>query len=106
VAGDALRKKEAKNDATKIAKDLLQLAVATAGSDLELAKRQASLARRIMLKFNIRFDWSLRRFYCHGCKQLILPGVNARVRLGPRKMILLTCNECGFVNRKKLGGHA
>ena len=36
-----------------------------------------------MLKFNVRYDWSLKRFFCHGCKGLLYPGVNARVRLGP-----------------------
>jgi len=85
-----------------VARNLIQAAVSTAGNDLGLAKEQAALARRIMLKFNIRYPWQLRRFYCHGCKELILPGVNARVRLGPSKMLLVTCEDCGHVNRKKL----
>jgi len=92
-----------KGEATSVAWNLLQLAVLTAGSDLDLAKKQASLARRIMLKFNIRYSWQMKRFYCHGCKGLILPGLNARVRLGPGKMLLMTCEDCGRVNRKRLG---
>lgn len=91
-----------KEEATAIARNMIQLAVSTAGSDLDLAKEQAALARRIMLKFNVRYSWQLRRFYCHGCKGLILPGVNARVRLGPSKMLLVTCRDCGHVNRKSL----
>ena len=91
-----------KEEATNVARNLIQAAVSTAGNDLGLAKEQAALARRIMLKFNIRYPWQLRRFYCHGCKELILPGVNARVRLGPSKMLLVTCEDCGHVNRKKL----
>ena len=97
-----MRKREAKNEALKVAQALIQLAVLTAATDLALAKEQASLARRIMLKFNIRYDWSLKRFYCHGCKGLIVPGVNARVRTGPGKTLLTTCDECGHVNRKML----
>jgi RNase P subunit RPR2 len=91
-----------REEATAIARNLIQLALSTAGTDLDLAKEQAALARRIMLKFNIRYSWYLRRFYCHGCKGLMLPGLNARVRLGPSKLLLVTCQDCGHVNRKRL----
>jgi RNase P subunit RPR2 len=74
----------------------------TALLDPELARQQASTARRIILKFNLRLDWRLKRFFCHGCKALIFPGLNARVRIGPRKMLLVTCTDCGHVNRKSL----
>ena len=89
-------------EATRIARNLIQSSVSTAGRDNALAREQAALARRVMLKFNIRYPWPLRRFYCHGCKKLILPGMNARVRLGPNRMLLVTCKDCGRVNRKKL----
>jgi RNase P subunit RPR2 len=97
----AIKKKEAKRQATTAAKTLLELAASTAQDDPDLAKQQAALARRLMLRYNIRFSWELRRFYCHGCKQLIVPGVNARVRLA-RGMVLTTCANCGRVNRKSL----
>lgn len=97
-----MRRKEVKREATELARGLIEMAIITAGSDIALAREQASLARRIMLKFNIRYDWSLRRFYCHGCKGLILPGLNSRVRIGPGKVLIMTCNDCGHVNRKRL----
>ena len=97
----AMKKKEAKMHATIAARTLLQLSVFTAYDDLELAKRQAALARKLMLRYNIRFGWNLRRFFCHGCKELMVPGVNARVRLA-KSMILTTCATCGRVNRKSL----
>lgn len=84
------------------AKALLELAASTAPGDLDLAKQQAALARRLMLRYNIRFGWDLKRFYCHGCKELMVPGVNARVRLAGG-MVLTTCANCGRVNRKSLG---
>jgi RNase P subunit RPR2 len=68
---------------------------------MDLAKQQAGLARKLMLRYNVRFDWSMRRFYCHGCKGLIVPGVNARVRVA-KSTILTTCANCGRVNRKTL----
>ncbi len=87
--------------ATRAAKTLLELAASTAQDDLGLADQQAALARRLMLRYNIRFGWELKRFYCHGCKRLMVPGVNARVRLAGG-FALTTCANCGRVNRKRL----
>jgi RNase P subunit RPR2 len=97
-------KKQAKVDATEAARTLIATAVETSKTDLDLARRQAALARRVMLRYNVRFDYSLKRFTCHGCKKLLVPGVNARVRLsgGPQKVLRVTCLECGRVNRKIL----
>ncbi len=94
-----MKKKEIKEEATRVARKLVDLAVSSATTDPALARKQAESARRVMLKFNIRFDWSLRRFYCHGCKKLLIPGMNARVRLA-RKIIRITCSDCGYINRK------
>jgi RNase P subunit RPR2 len=97
-----VNRREAKKEATKVARRLIEMAVVSAGSDMELARGQASLARRMMLKFNIRYDWSVRRFFCHGCKGLIVPGINARVRIGPGRRLMVTCGDCGRVNAKKI----
>jgi ribonuclease P protein subunit RPR2 len=97
----AIKKKESKRHATTAARTLLVLAASTAKDDLDLAKQQAALARRLMLRYNVRFGWELRRFYCHGCKQLMVPGANARVRLAGG-FVLTTCASCGRVNRKRL----
>ena len=95
-----MKNREVKAEAARIARKLLELAIENSDSNLELSKKQAKLARRILLKFNLRLDWRLRRFYCHGCKRLIIPGINARVRLGHGATVLrLTCIECGHVNR-------
>ena len=96
------RRASAKADAAEAAKSLMGHAVRMSASDLALAKRQAGLARKVMLRYNVRLDYSLRRFICHGCKKLIVPGVNARVRLnrGRPPIIRITCLECGHTNRK------
>jgi RNase P subunit RPR2 len=98
-----VKRREAKREAARIATSLVQIAAETAPSDRELARLQAALARRIALKFNVRLDWRLKRFYCRGCKELLYPGINARVRLGPRRTLLITCTDCKHLNRKKLG---
>jgi len=96
------RKRRPKAEAGKVAEELLERAVSTAGRDPKLAGEQAELARGVMLKFNVRLDGSRERFHCYGCKRLGVPGVNARVRLagGGQKVLRLTCLECGHANRK------
>jgi ribonuclease P protein subunit RPR2 len=98
-------RKAAKDDAAALAKLLTESAVSLSHTNLPLAQEQAALARRIRLRFNVRLDPSLRRLTCRGCKSLIVPGVNARVRLGHGKptVLRITCSECGRVNRKIVG---
>lgn len=95
-------RESAKAAAAAAAKSLMDYAVKTSAEDLAIAKRQAELARKVMLRYNVRLDYSRKRFICHGCKKLIVPGINARVRLGRGKppVIRITCLECGFTNRK------
>ncbi len=97
-------RKAAKEDAAALVKLLTESAVSLSHTDLKLAKEQAALARKVKLRFNVRLDPSLRRFTCRGCKSLLVPGVNARVRLGHGRptIIRITCAECGHVNRKVL----
>jgi RNase P subunit RPR2 len=94
-----------KADAASIVKLLTESAVNLSHTNPETAKEQAALARKVKLKFNVRLDPSLRRFTCRGCKGLLVPGVNARVRLGHGKTTVLrvTCTDCGHVNRKVVG---
>ena len=91
-----------KDDAGALAAFLTESAVNLSHTNPAVAKEQAALARRVKLKFNVRLDPSLSRFTCHGCKGLLVPGVNARVRLGHGKTTILrvTCTDCGHVNRR------
>jgi RNase P subunit RPR2 len=94
--------RRSKEDAASIVRMLTESAVSLSQTDPDMAKQQAALARKVKLKFNVRLDPSLRRFTCRGCKGLLVPGVNARVRLGHGKTTILrvTCSDCGHVNRK------
>ncbi len=94
-----------KEDAAAIVRLLTESAVELSHTDPAIAKEQAALARKVKLKFNVRLDPSLTRFTCRGCKGLLVPGVNARVRLGHGKptIIRVTCLECGHLNRKIVG---
>ncbi len=94
-----------REDAASIVKLLTESAVSLSHTDPTIAKEQAALARKVKLRFNVRLDPSLTRFTCRGCKGLLVPGVNARVRLGHGKttIIRVTCADCGHVNRKVVG---
>jgi RNase P subunit RPR2 len=97
-------RKAAREDAAELVRQLTESSVILARRNLAMAKEQAALARRVRLRFNVRLDPSLKRYTCRGCKSLIVPGVNARVRLGHGRpaVIRITCSECGRVNRKIL----
>ena len=84
---------------------LMDSAIRSGRDDLEVGKDLAQTSRGLRLRYNIKLPRSQRRFVCRGCKALIIPGVNARVRLGHGKTAVLriTCDECGRVNRKILG---
>ena len=94
-----------REEAAAVVRLLTQSAVSLSHTNPAIAKEQAALARKVKLKFNVRLDPSLARFTCRGCKGLLVPGVNARVRLGHGKTTILrvTCAECGHVNRKVVG---
>jgi len=94
-----------KEDAAAIVRFLTESAVSLSHTNPAVAKEQAALARKVKLKFNVRLDPSVTRFTCRGCKGLLVPGVNARVRLGHGKVTILkvTCLDCGHINRKIAG---
>jgi ribonuclease P protein subunit RPR2 len=98
-------RRRAKEDAAELVAFLTESAVNLSHANPTMAMEQAALARRVKLKFNVRTDPSLTRFTCRGCKKLLVPGVNARVRLGHGKPTILrvTCADCGHVNRHVVG---
>jgi ribonuclease P protein subunit RPR2 len=100
-----VKARRAKEEATVLVAFLTKSAVDLSHTNPSMAREQAALARRVKLKFNVRLDPSLTRFTCRGCKGLLVPGVNARVRLGHGKQTILrvTCTDCGHVNRKVVG---
>ena len=76
---------------------LFKLAHETIHIDANLAQRYVAIARRIAMAAKIRLPREYRRMICRHCKKFILPGVNCRVRLQPRREphVVITCLECG-----------
>jgi len=74
-------------------------ALLIAKTDLLLAQRYGDIARDLMLKNNIRLPYIKKRFFCKGCKKLIVPGINSKIRI-KNKIILTICMECSHIYRK------
>tara|TARA_B100001245_G_scaffold135076_1_gene100203 strand:+ start:205 stop:510 length:306 start_codon:yes stop_codon:yes gene_type:complete len=74
-------------------------ALVIAKTDLILAQRYGNIARDLMLKNNIRLPYEKKRFFCKGCKKLIVPGINSKIRI-KNKIILTICMECSYIYKK------
>ncbi len=81
---------------------LVRNALETVKSDEELAQKHATLAKKISTKFRVKLPYEIRQLYCKKCKRFIVPGMNARVRIGRTsvKAVRITCLKCGHVYRK------
>ena len=81
---------------------LVHKAISNARKNPELAQRQASLAKRLSMKYRVRMPYELRMSFCKKCKKFIAPAINARIPLGRSdvKSIRITCNFCNHTYRK------
>ena len=61
-----------------------------------LAKRYVRLARKISSRYRVKIPRKAGSYICRGCNSLLMPGVNARVRLASSKRyIIYKCGDCG-----------
>lgn len=63
-----------------------------------LSHRYAELARRIQMRYKVRFTPEQRRCICKSCRHFLKQGRNCRVRLTKSKASY-TCLDCGSVMR-------
>lgn len=70
----------------------------------EISRKQLKVARRILLKFNIRMPYPDKLFFCRKCKSPLLIGVDSKVRIvnSPKLHIRVSCLKCGNVYKKFL----
>jgi ribonuclease P protein subunit RPR2 len=64
----------------------------------DLADRYVDIARRISMRHRVGIPGELKRHMCKNCCGYLAPGVNARVRIDGRN-ILITCQRCGGIKR-------
>ena len=64
----------------------------------DLADRYVDIARRISMRHRVSIPRELKRNVCKNCCGYLAPGINARVRIDGRN-ILITCQRCGGIKR-------
>lgn len=96
----------ARQQAKEIARERIDILVKSAlkEKDKALAARQAYQAKKIAMRFRVRFPYEARQLFCKKCKAFIVPGRSARVRVGRAKTraVRITCLRCGHTYRKVL----
>ncbi|MCD6504609.1 ribonuclease P [Candidatus Bathyarchaeota archaeon] len=93
--------KELREIAERNIRELLDLALKIFHKDRELARRYVDMAFRIAMKTRTRIPKEYKRLVCRKCRNLLIPGVNCRVRLQPRREphVVVTCLNCGRIVR-------
>ncbi|MGB9675182.1 MAG: ribonuclease P protein component 4 [Candidatus Nanoarchaeia archaeon] len=94
-----------KSDWKKIASERIDIlfkeaeAAAKTGN-IDRATRYLFLARKLAMKFNLRFSREQRRKFCHKCYTWLQPGKNVQIKLNPKlKAVEYICKACGHINR-------
>ena len=59
----------------------------------ELSHRYVHLARKIAMKYKVKFPKELKRRFCKHCYNYLVPSVNCRVRLTQKKVVY-SCLNC------------
>ena len=97
------RSRRRKSDRKKDAESAIRHLSDTLESNLSRHVRIAdSAARQIIAigkKHVIRPASEIKRKICRSCKKSLSPGVNSRVRISSKK-IIITCLECGRMMRQ------
>jgi ribonuclease P protein subunit RPR2 len=68
---------------------------------MDQADRYVDMARRVGMRYNVRFRPEQRQRFCKACYRYLLPGSTSRTRLN-RGRSVTTCLRCGHVTRRPL----
>jgi len=80
---------------------LFRLAKEVIHKDPGLAQHYVRVARKIAMAVRLKLPKEYRRQICRHCKSFILPNVNCRVRIQPKREphVVITCFNCGKHSR-------
>ena len=89
---------------------LIEFSKQAHSEDPKLANRYVSIARNIAMGTKVAIPASLKRYICHNCKELLVPGRNMRFRINNKKhygtYVSVTCLSCGHITRYIIKGRA
>ena len=93
------RKSDRKNEAEAAIRNLSDALEDSLGERVEVADSAARQILAIGKKHAVRPASKIKRKICRSCKKSLSPGINSRVRISSKKLIM-TCLECGRVARQ------
>lgn len=64
----------------------------------ELSKRYMGLARKIAMKYKVKFTKEQKLKFCKKCNAYLKPGINSTRRLN-KGILVIRCNECNHLRR-------
>ena len=88
-----IQKQRERKEAPEKLKQFMQLAEESFPKSKTKANLYVHKARRLAMKFNIRWPRGLKRKFCKHCYSFLKPGVNCRVRTKTGKVVYF-CHEC------------
>lgn len=99
-----MRKSKKPDWQQQIARERIEILFSLADNEFrkhpERSKRYIQLARKIGLRYNIRFGKGLKKKFCKNCSSLLKPGISSKIRLDKNsKTILVTCLNCNKTYR-------
>lgn len=104
------RQEEMETMALERMEDLFQRAWVIANSNPTLAQRYIDQIRRYSMATKVRIPLNLKRYICHHCKQLFVPGTSMRFRIHQQPnygtYLSVTCLRCGHITRYLVKGPA
>ncbi len=91
---------------TDIAKERIEILFEEAEKSLrkhpERSRRYVELARKIGLRYNIRFPKELKRRFCKKCNTLLVPGLTSQTRVHDKVIIkCLKCDSLYYIRKIK-----
>ena len=93
------RKSDRKKDAESAIRHLSDTMESNLSEHVRIADSAARQIIAIGKKHGIRPASEIKRKICRSCKKSLSPGVNSRVRISSKK-IIITCLECGRMMRQ------
>lgn len=89
----------------KVAKERIDILLNLARKELEKkperSRRYVELARKIGMRYKVRFTKQTKESFCKKCDTLLVPGKTLQTRLDSKtKSVVIKCMNCNYSYRK------
>lgn len=82
-------------------KILFDLAKKNLSKKPERSRRYVELARKIGMRYNVRFSKKMKESFCKKCNVILVPRKNMRVKADRKnKLLIISCAACNYSYRK------